>query len=110
MVLSELKGIKSDVSGVKTEITEMNSEITDIKSDISGMKSEMSAMKVQQQENTGIIKALLHDQEVTNTTLENLEVNTATKEGFITLNSKIDALNTRIFHQEAELTKLRTIK
>lgn len=73
LVLSELKGIKSDVFGVKSEITEMKSDIsgmksemTDMKSDISSMKSEISTMKGQQQENTGIIKALLHNQGLTN--------------------------------------------
>ncbi len=79
-------------------------------SELKGMKSEMSAMKVQQQENTEIIKALLHNQEVTNAKLENLEVNTASKEGLFDLSVKIDTLNTRLFYQESELNKLRAIK
>ena len=89
LVLSELKGIKS--------------EITEI-------KDEMSAMKVQQKETTGIIKTLLPKQEIANAKLEKLEVNTASREGLFDLSVKIDTLNTRLFYQESELNKLRAIK
>jgi len=89
LVLSELKGIKFDISGIKSEITDI---------------------KLQLQEDTDIIKALLHNQEITNAKLENLELNTSNNDSVTNMNAKIDTLNTRIFYQESELTRLRAIK
>lgn len=77
-------------------------------SELKGIKSEITDMKLKQQDNTAVIKSLLYNQEISNAKFKNLGINI--NEDFLLLNSKIDALNTRIFHQESELTKLRAIK
>ncbi|MEN6411519.1 MAG: hypothetical protein ABFC84_02000 [Veillonellales bacterium] len=44
------------------------------------------------------------------TATQEVVANLATKEDIGNMNSKLDTLNTRLFYQEAELTKLKAVK
>ena len=77
------------------------------------------ATKVQQDENTQIIKAIRHNTETTNAELNGLKLNTlskdalsnlSTKEDINKLHAKFEVLNSRLFHQEAELYELKAVK
>lgn len=77
--------------------------------EIVSTRQEMGT-KEQQNENTAIIKALLHNQEETNAKLESLALTTATRDHAERQEAKIDHLNLRLFNQEAELTRLKAVK
>ena len=77
------------------------------------------ATKVQQDENTQIIKAIRHNTETTNAELNGLKLNTLSKDALSNLSTKEDinklhakfvVLNSRLFHQEAELYELKAVK
>lgn len=80
---------------------------------------QLSAIKDQQQENSDIIKALLHRTEELDAKFDGLLHNTftqesiahlATKEDIAELDAKFEVLNSRLFHQEAELHRLKAVK
>lgn len=71
------------------------------------LKKDVGHIKGQQRENTDMIRALLHNQEVANAKLEALELNTATRESVEKLASKMNVLNQRLFNQEAEVDTLK---
>jgi hypothetical protein len=86
---------------------------------MSEVKGQLGEVKGQLDENTQFIKLLLHRTEefdakfdgllhttVTKDTIAHL----ATKEDIAALDSKIDVLNSRLFHQEAEIVRLKAIK
>ena len=78
LVLSELKGMRSDISTLTTDVAElkngfqlMQEDIADLKADVAVLKADMievkedvADIKVQQKENTRFISALIDGQTV----------------------------------------------
>jgi len=63
-------------------------------------------IKGQLNENTEMIKALVHWTEELDAKYENLLHSTATKDSIVNLDSKFDLLNDRLFQQEAKILTL----
>lgn len=82
------------------------SEMSGLNSEVAAMKSDM-ATKTQQNENTAIIKAIMHNVETITAKVDGLTVNTASKEAVALLDAKFDVLNNRFFQQEADLQLLK---
>jgi len=113
-----LKQILNEVSGLKEGQNQLIARMDRLESEVSAIKSDM-ATKTQQNENTDYIKALLHRTEELDAKFDGLLHNTvtkdalaalATKEDISKLDAKFDILNTRLFHQEAELYQLKAVK
>ena len=109
----ELKDKFSDSTG------QLNEDISNVKNQLMELKEDISNVKGQLNENTQIIKALLHRTEeldakfdglLTTAVTKEAIANLATKEDIENMNAKIDTLNTRLFYQETELTKLKAVK
>lgn len=66
--------MKNDIHDVKSELGNVKNDIHDVKSDIHDVKSELHHVKSQLNENTEIIKAILHRQEETDAILDQLTV------------------------------------
>ena len=60
------------------------------------IKTDISDIKAQQQENTDLINALIHNVTVANAKLDGLTISTATKESVVRLSKNIDSLGTDI--------------
>lgn len=110
--------LKSEISGLKSEVSSLKNEVTSLKSEVSDIKSDMGT-KAQQNENSQLIKALLHHTEeldakfdglLTTMVTKEAIANLATKEDIAALDSKFEVLNSRLFHQEAELHRLKAVK
>jgi len=106
-----LKQILSKVSAMEEGQQKLITRIDKIESDM--------ATKAQQDENTQIIKAIRHNTETTNAEINALKLTTlskealehlSTKEDVNKLNAKFEVLNSRLFHQEAELYELKAVK
>ena len=67
--------------------------------------NRLDNLEGQVRENTDFIKSLLHAT-LTKDAISHL----ATKEDVASLDVKIEALNVRLFHQEAELCRLKVVK
>lgn len=85
----------------------MDQRFNQLEIDFSDLKEEVGQIKGQQHEHTDMMRALLHNQEVTNVKLEALELNTATKTSVEKIDSKLNVLNQRLFNQEAEVNTLK---
>ena len=101
IIPAELKPIKDELVSVKTQL------------------GELEPIKIQLDENTRIAKALLHRTEeldakfdglLTTMVTKEAIANLATKEDIAALDSKFEVLNSRLFHQEAELHRLKAVK
>ena len=110
-----LKELESMGSGQK----ELKEDVSNIKKDISNVREDISNVKGQLNENTQIVKALRHRTEeldakfdglLTTTATKEAIANLATKEDIAALDSKFEVLNSRLFHQEAELHRLKAVK
>ena len=103
---------------ILSEIKNLKAGQNDLKEEISTIKSDM-ATKTQQDENSGYIKSLLHCTEEMSAQFDGLLHTTVTKEAIANLaskedinklNAKFEVLNSRLFHQEAELYELKAVK
>lgn len=99
--------------------------LDNVESEVSSIKQDMGT-KVQQRENTDIIKAILHNQEIANAKLAELEINTASKDSLKSLATKEDiatlrtqgeaqtrilnVLSQRSIKHEAEISHLKVVK
>ncbi len=114
---SELSSVKTEVSGMKTELSSVKTEQSSMKTEQSSMKTELSDMKAQQQENTDLINALIHNVAVANAKLDGLTISTATKESVIRVSKNIDRLGTdmsflvrKAAEHDDDIRELRQIK
>ncbi|KYZ76504.1 hypothetical protein AXX12_08710 [Anaerosporomusa subterranea] len=116
IVLQQMADFKDQLAEVKTQIGEVRGQLGQVRSQMGEINSQMSEVKGQLDENTQFIKVFLHRTEeldakfdgllhttVTKDTLANL----ATKDDVAALDSKLEVLNSRLFHQEAELVRLK---
>lgn len=112
---SEMADMKSEMTTIKSEMATMKSEMTTIKSEMADMKSEM-ANKTQQEENTALIKALLHRTDELDAKFDGLLLTTvskealsnlATKDDIRNLDAKISVLTHHVIQQEADLYQLK---
>ena len=119
---SEMADMKSEMATIKSEMTTMKSEMATIKSEMADMKSEMATMKsemankTQQEENTALIKALLHRTDELDAKFDGLLLTTvskealsnlATKDDIRNLDAKISVLTHHVIQQEADLYQLK---
>lgn len=113
-----LRQILDGQQQIITRIDKLDNEVSGIKVDMTAMKVDM-ATKTQQDENTQVIKAILHSIETTNAELNGLKLTTLNKEALVHLATKEDvaetndhlmALNERLFHQEAAINHLKAVK
>ena len=116
-VKTEVSGMKTELSSLKTEVSGMKTEQSSMKTEQSSMKTELSDMKAQQQENTDLINALIHNVAVANAKLDGLTISTATKESVIRVSKNIDRLGTdmsflvrKAAEHDDDIRELRQIK
>ena len=92
---------------------------TMIQEELKPIKEEITAIKGQQSENSNYIQALLHRSEELDAKFDGLLHNTpskdalamlASKDDIANLDSKFEVLNARLFHQEAELYKIKAVR
>jgi len=90
-------------------LKEILGEIKSIKTEISTINHRLEHIEGQQNENTDIIKAVLHRTEELDAKFDGVLHTTATKDGINRLEAKIDALNDRLFNQEADIRLLKKV-
>lgn len=100
----------AEVTSINQRLNSLESNVSAITSDMSAVKEDTSEIRTQQHENSEFIQALLHRTEELDAKLDGLAINTASKEAVADLDAKFEVLNARLFHQEAELYKLKAIK
>lgn len=90
-----------------------------IDDNLSKLKETVDNIKEQQDENTLLIGALMHRAEELDAKFDGVLHNTltkdaiaglATKEDIASLDSEFEVLNSRLFHQEAELFRIKAVK
>lgn len=110
-----LEGQKQLFEGQKQLITEVSS----INQRLNSLETKVDNIEGQQNENSEILRALLHRTEEIDAKMDGLAINTASKEALTGLASKEDiadindhlkALNERLFHQEAAISHLKAVK
>lgn len=106
----EITGIKRDINGITGEIIGINGKIEGINEEIIGIKGDINGVKGQLDENTQIVKAIQHNQEFSNAKLACIELTTAKAQSLSKLDDKFEALNKRLFAQEAEIQGLKRVK
>ena len=74
---------------ILTELKSLKADMTDVKADVSGLKADMTDVKGQLAENTGYIKALLHQTEELDAKFDGLLSTTATKEAVQRIEGKM---------------------
>lgn len=79
---------------------------TRIENNISNIKNDISNIKGQLNENTQVIKALVHRADELDAKYDCLLHTTATKDLIANLDNKFDVLNNRLFQQEAKILSL----
>ena len=86
---------------------------------VDNIEGDVTAIKGQQSENSNYIQALLHRSEELDAKFDGLLHNTpskdalallASKDDIANLDSKFEVLNARLFHQEAELYKIKAVR
>ena len=111
-IIKRLDNIENYVLNVKNDISNVKSDLSNVKSDISNIKGQLD-------ENTQIVKGIRHNIETSNAEINGLKLNTlskdalshlSTKDDINKLHSKFEVLNSRLFHQEAELYELKAVK
>ena len=117
-IITKIDKLDTEVSGIKVDMTGMKLNMAIMKADMTAMNSAM-ATKTQQDENTQVIKAILHSIETANAELNGLKLTTLNKDALVHLATKEDvaetndhlmALNERLFHQEAAISHLKAVK
>ena len=90
-----------------------------IDDNLSELKGKVDDIKEQQDENTLLIGALMHRTEELDAKFDGLLHNTltkdaidnlASKEDIASLDAKFEVLNSRLFHQEAEMFRIKAVK
>ena len=130
-IKTDLKEVKSDLQNVKTELQTVKTQQDEHSKVLHALTTDLSSVKIQQDEHSSVLHALttnlsgvktqleehgqilqavLHNQEVANAEIEGIKLTMATSESVRTIDAKFDLLNTRLFHQEAELVKLKCVK
>ena len=121
---TDLSSVKTELQTVKTQQDEHSKVLRTLTTDLSSVKiqqdehssvlhaltTDLSGVKTQLEEHGQILQAVLHNQEVANAEIEGIKLTMATSESVRTIDAKFDLLNTRLFHQEAELVKLKCVK
>lgn len=74
------------------------------------LETRFDNLEGQTRENTDFIKALLHRTEELDAKLDNLILNTASKESIADLSAQFRVLNDRLFRQEVEVDKLKAVR
>ena len=117
-----LEGQKQLFEGQKQLVDGQNQlviRVGKIEDNLSELKEKVSDIKEQQDENTLLIGALVHRTEELDAKFDGLLHNTltkdaiadlATKEDIASLDAKFEVLNSRLFHQEAELFRIKAVK
>lgn len=118
-IIKRLDNIEIDLSNVKNNMSNIKDDLSNVKNDMSNVKNDISNIKGQLDENSQIVKAIRHNTETTNAEINGLKLNTlskdalsqlSTKEDINKLHAKLEVLNSRLFHQEAELYELKAMK
>ena len=109
-IKTDLKEVKSDLQNVKTELQTVKTQQDEHSKVLHALTTDLSGVKTQLEEHGQILQAVLHNQEVANAEIEGIKLTMATSESVRTIDAKFDLLNTRLFHQEAELVKLKCVK
>ena len=120
---ADVAGLKTDVAGLKTDVVGLKADAADVKdrmtvveNALSDVKEEVSAIRVQQEENTGLIKALLHNVEMMGAAVSGITITMlgkealdrlATKEDIAAVDAKLEVLNSRLFRQEADIQLIK---
>jgi len=77
---------------------------------LENIEGRIDNLEGQVKENNDFIQALIHRTDELEAKFDGLLHTTATKDSIITLNSKFDVLNDRLFQQETELRTLKMAK
>jgi chromosome segregation ATPase len=86
---TDVSGLKADMTEVKTDVSGLKTDVSSLKTDVSGLKADMADVKGQLAENTGFIKALLHQTEELDAKFDGLLSTTATKEAVQQIEGKM---------------------
>lgn len=110
LVLAELKALKEDISNLKEGQQYFKEDLSNLKGDTSGLKEQLD-------ENTQIIKAIRHNQELTNAKLEGLELTTAKAESIEELRKDVNCMQDdltflikKTADNSADIRKLKAVK
>lgn len=102
--------MESDISSIKQRQAGMESDISSIKSIQESMLITQESMKSQIEENTNILKALLHSSEVHKAGLDNLEIQVAKIRGDIKeIRSDINFLDMNTAKNRLDIAKMKKI-
>lgn len=91
-------------------LTRIEGRLRKVENQFTNQGEQLIEMKTQLCENTQIVKAIRHNQEMSNAKLEFLETTTAKSSALISLDSKFEVLNKRLFDQEVEIQALKLVK
>lgn len=98
---------------------ELIARVEKIDNNLSRLTEKVDIIKEQQDENTLLIGALMHRTEELDDKFDGLLHNTLTKDAIAdlaskddiaSLDAKFEVLNSRLFHQEAELFRIKAVR
>lgn len=111
-----LKQILKEIQSLKDGQKQLFDGQQQVTKRLDSLENKVDNMKAQQDENTGLIQAILHNVEVANAEINGLKLSTAskevianlaTKEDIVRLDAKLDVLTIRQTNQEADIRLLR---
>jgi len=114
-----LKQLLDGQKQVLNRLDNLEGQMNNLEGQMGSLEGRMVNLEGQTKENTGFIKALVHQTEEINAQFDGLLHTMVTKEAIHSLaskedinkiNAKFEVLNSRLFHQEAEIHELKAVK
>jgi chromosome segregation ATPase len=97
---SDITSMKEEMSALKSDVVTMKDDLATVKDDITSLRNELGVIKLQVDENTQMIKALLHGQEELKAQMDGLSMNLFKLEG--------EVVSLKEQNTERRLTQLET--
>ena len=118
-MITRIDKFETKVDNIETKLDKLEIKVDNVETKVDNLEKKVDNVSGQQEENTQMIKAICHNTETTNAEVNALKLTTlskealshlSTKEDINKLNAKFEVLNSRLFHQEAELYELKAVK
>lgn len=111
--------LRRDFIGLRQDQQELRKEFDGLQQGQQALREDVGSIRGQLNENTALIRSLMHNVETVNAKVDGLTVSTltkdvfeqlATKEDIKRLDTKFEVVNSRLFNQEVEIHQLKAVK
>ena len=107
----DVTGLKQDVTGLKQDVKIVKQDITNLKQDVTDLKQDNVILKNQMDENTQMLKALIHASEVHKADIDKLTFDVAHVQGnIVALRKDLTTVERVTASNYTDIIELKSIK